>query len=556
MIPSHGAPAGSPRLPSATRISTRRRDPSAASRARADAASVGWRSMRGHARAERGEDRRLVARARPDLEDPVARADLEELGHPGDHERLADRLAGVDRAGPRRRRRCRRSWTSHEALARDRAHRREDPLVADAASAQLVGDHPPRRDGRARRSSYRPAGRPCRRGYARGAPLRTGWARRSVRPTGGDADGLGAADGLADADADGDAERAGRAPMRSATPTSSTMPTSSRLAVDDRGRRRRRRPGEQAAVPGEQAVDQDPDEDDDRRDDEDPATALSVTRTASSDGVGARVVAAGWPRWRAAAPAAAPATAAVAARSSDRRPLRSSSASSSPDPSSGPRRCRARRLGLEFRLGRGLGLGAGSAPARLGLGLRRGSGSGSDARRASVSAPAAARPGASASAATSASVGRSSGEPSGRSVIRSVSLLAARAPCRARDAGASVPKAPSRRPSRVAERRHEQPGQPGHHRRRARRTRSPTPTPTNSARTDPSAIAIVIEPNTSANRKPTTRPISVRRRPLLEERLARDDEDHVRDALPEREADRQRRGCRSARSATIRPQTA
>ena len=61
-------------------------------------------------------------------------------------------------------------------------------------------------------------------------------------------------------------------------------------------------------------------------------------------------------------------------------------------------------------------------------------------------------------------------------------------------------------------------------------------TPMTSASTPPSAIASVIAPNTSANRKPTTRPISCRRRPLLEQRLARDDEDHVRDADAERDS--------------------
>ena len=82
----------------------------------------------------------LIARAGPDLEDPVARVDGEVLGHPGDHERLADGLAGVDReclvgvGGPT-------APVGDERLAGDGAHRREDALVGDAAGAQLMGDH-------------------------------------------------------------------------------------------------------------------------------------------------------------------------------------------------------------------------------------------------------------------------------------------------------------------------------------------------------------------------------------------------------------------------------
>ena len=91
-------------------------------------------------RPEPGEDRSLVARPGPDLEDPVALRDLEILGHSRDHERLADGLAGIDRegligiGGPA-------AALGDERLARDGAHRREDSLVADATGAKLVSDH-------------------------------------------------------------------------------------------------------------------------------------------------------------------------------------------------------------------------------------------------------------------------------------------------------------------------------------------------------------------------------------------------------------------------------
>ena len=145
----------------------------------------------------------------------------------------------------------------------------------------------------------------------------------------------------------------------------------------------------------------------------------------------------------------------------------------------------ARRLvvavGLRLRLGlgrpapvrvRARALGAGSG-SRLGLGL---------AARLAAPARAPARPRAPArvaaraparSRAPSGSVGLVGlggrpppASPSGRSVIAVGSLLAA-ARSLGRGAGASVPKAPSRRvpsaASRVAHRRDEQPGQPGDH---------------------------------------------------------------------------------------------
>ena len=74
MIPSHGAPLGSPRLPSPTRISTSSPSPSVGQAiARGRRARSGVALDRRHAAAERREDRRLVAGAGADLEDPVAR---------------------------------------------------------------------------------------------------------------------------------------------------------------------------------------------------------------------------------------------------------------------------------------------------------------------------------------------------------------------------------------------------------------------------------------------------------------------------------------------------
>src|SRR3989442_1278096 len=82
--------------------------------------------------AQLGEHRRLVARARTDVEDAVALAHLEQLAHPRDHVRLGDRLAVPDRQGlvlvgevadVR----------GHEQLARNLGHRLENALVADAA---------------------------------------------------------------------------------------------------------------------------------------------------------------------------------------------------------------------------------------------------------------------------------------------------------------------------------------------------------------------------------------------------------------------------------------
>ena len=128
-IPSHGAPSGSPWLPSPTRRSTPS-TPSAARRSRAASERSAWRSIEVTRAPEAGEDRRLVARARADLQDPVARLDLEQLGHAGDHVRLADRLAGIDRAArgrrtpPRRERRARRPRAARRPSPRARARSR------------------------------------------------------------------------------------------------------------------------------------------------------------------------------------------------------------------------------------------------------------------------------------------------------------------------------------------------------------------------------------------------------------------------------------------------
>ena len=115
--------------------------PRVASRARADAASVGMPLDGGDRAAHGGQDGRLVAGAGPDLEDPVTGPRREQLGHPRDHVRLADRLAGLDGeslivvgARPVR--------GLDERLPRHLAHRSQDPLVADAAAAQLLRDHP------------------------------------------------------------------------------------------------------------------------------------------------------------------------------------------------------------------------------------------------------------------------------------------------------------------------------------------------------------------------------------------------------------------------------
>ena len=128
----------------------------------------GCRSIVMTAAADRREHGRLVAGAGPDLEHPVARPDAEQLGHPGDDVRLADRLAGRDRqrlVGVGEAALARRD----ERLARHRGHRREDALVRDARAGAAGArpsararrwsgpDHPGRRTRSSGRGSHGPA---------------------------------------------------------------------------------------------------------------------------------------------------------------------------------------------------------------------------------------------------------------------------------------------------------------------------------------------------------------------------------------------------------------
>src|SRR5215210_3381318 len=88
---------------------------------------------------ERREDSGLVAGTGPDLEDQVSRLRPEELRHPCDDVRLADRLARRDRDGTVLVRLAR--PVGHERLARQLRHHAEDSLVGDPPRAQLLGDH-------------------------------------------------------------------------------------------------------------------------------------------------------------------------------------------------------------------------------------------------------------------------------------------------------------------------------------------------------------------------------------------------------------------------------
>src|SRR5688500_11345381 len=95
---------------------------------------------RGDLAAEEREYGRLVAGAGADLQDALAGSRGEQLGHPPDDVRLADRLArlnrerlvGVGEAPP---------IIGDEQLSRDGAHRPQDPLVADAPGPKLPRDH-------------------------------------------------------------------------------------------------------------------------------------------------------------------------------------------------------------------------------------------------------------------------------------------------------------------------------------------------------------------------------------------------------------------------------
>ena len=87
------------------------------------------------------EDRRLIARTRADLVDPIGRLGVEHLGHEGDVVRGSDRLAFADRdrfvviglsLGLGR----------QEAVARHGPERVEHARVLDAALDQVPLDHP------------------------------------------------------------------------------------------------------------------------------------------------------------------------------------------------------------------------------------------------------------------------------------------------------------------------------------------------------------------------------------------------------------------------------
>ena len=82
-----------------------------------------------------------VAGAGPDLEHPLGAAQRQRLADRGDDPGLGDRLLLGDRQGrvvvgavPQARR--------HERLSRHLSHRRQHPLVGDAAAAQLPLHHP------------------------------------------------------------------------------------------------------------------------------------------------------------------------------------------------------------------------------------------------------------------------------------------------------------------------------------------------------------------------------------------------------------------------------
>ena len=324
---------------------------------------------------------------------------------------------------------------------------------------------------RALRSRRRSVARGCAARSERPRPLRTarrgGWRGRRRR-----------ADGRREPT--GDRARPGRAePMR---PASRSPGRRRRLGEptgrDGAGTRglRRRLGGQEAAVPAEQVRSAGSREDHDRRDHEDPR-GVSVTRTASSDGVGAagrggRLAPLGARRHRRRAGgrggsglAGLVVLGVIVARPPARRRPR-------PRPA----------------LGLGLGLvGSDRAPARVRLRLRLGLGARARARpRAPLGGLAArARLGAARPRAPRRprAPGRRASRPSSPRVDRSSVRCHSwrlRAAVRA-GAGASVPKAPRRRrPSGVAEGRHEQPAQTGADRHEpqtaitgaARRTRS------------------------------------------------------------------------------------
>ena len=486
MIPSHGAPAASPRLPSASRTVDRAGEVRApSSRSRAGATRSAWRSSDVTSAPEPGEDRRLVAGAGADLEDPVAR--LRPRGSSvisGDHERLADRLAGIDREG------LVGVGVAAASPSGTNASRGIAPIAARTRSSAMPRARSWRCDHRGPGVvGIRSRDRSCARGYAAshrasgqapdqgavdadGAALgrRGRWrgrGRRGRRDDGRCRRGRGprrtaAADAPAEADADGRWTRRGTGGSRCASGEA--------LGAGDLVRK--------PPWPPSRPYSRISDEDRDR-----PMTKIrdgvSVTRVRhlgrGRRACGTQVAPARPPRpprrrsdGRESRSLRRRLPLALAGSSSSSAVGSGGSARSSSSSGSAP----ARRLGR--RSGSGSGSGAAAGSGRFGL---SGSSAASSAERRSLGF------------AAPSGVGRrgSSGVPSGRSVIRSVSLLAARLDRRARRGRQCTEGTERRRPSRIAHRRDEQPGQPGDHRhqaedrddrRRARRSRP---------RTEPSA---------------------------------------------------------------------
>jgi len=110
-------------------------DAGARERLRGQARQVGVALDRPHVGGERREDRGVIAGAGADVEHPVLRSQLEQLGHASDDERLRDRLSAPDAergvvvgVGAQ--------VLGHERLARDLLDRPQDALVGDVR-AQL-----------------------------------------------------------------------------------------------------------------------------------------------------------------------------------------------------------------------------------------------------------------------------------------------------------------------------------------------------------------------------------------------------------------------------------
>ena len=94
-----------------------------------------------HLGGELGEHRGLIARARADVEHPLAALQRELLADERDHVRLRDRLLAADRqrgVGVRGLAQLRRE----KELTRHASHRGEHALVVDAAPAELPLHHP------------------------------------------------------------------------------------------------------------------------------------------------------------------------------------------------------------------------------------------------------------------------------------------------------------------------------------------------------------------------------------------------------------------------------